>query len=172
MPEESPGRSCTDTLGRPAVQAEGISSSIGTYCFNLELWLFEQFDTRFALDATAFHSVPQVASAEECPGAFHSVEMMNDQDIVRIIDHTVYRFLDDPAVFLHVAYGVISFAPGVVVGDSVKDMGNRHGASPLKRAALFVGSGAWWNGTFAVTAHAQLSAAARDWTVTGCVTPA
>jgi hypothetical protein len=44
--EESPGRSCTNTLGRPGVQTEGISSSTGTYCFNLELWLLEQFDPR------------------------------------------------------------------------------------------------------------------------------
>lgn len=64
--------------------------------------LFEKFDAWFALDAAAVHGVQEVTSAEERPGGFQGVEMMNDEDIVRIVDHTVDRFLGYPAVFLHV----------------------------------------------------------------------
>lgn len=52
----------------------------------LGLTLFEKLDARFALDAAAVHRVPEVASAEERPGGFHGVEMMNDEDVVRIIE--------------------------------------------------------------------------------------
>ncbi|WP_142122273.1 hypothetical protein [Arthrobacter sp. SLBN-122] len=52
--------------------------------------LFEELHAWFALNAAALHRVPQVLPSEERRRGLHVVEMMDDEDVVRVIDHLVY----------------------------------------------------------------------------------
>ena len=48
-------------------------------------WLLEEFDARFAVNASTLRGVLQVGSGKERLGGRHTIKMVDDQDVVRIV---------------------------------------------------------------------------------------
>lgn len=62
----------------------------------------------------------------------YRVEMMDDQDIVRVICHPVDGLGGYPAGTLQVGDGFIDLAPGVIICNPVEDEGNSHSSYALR----------------------------------------